>query len=225
MTHQPINPEFNDACVFIASKIFPLSFDVFRSAPNTYPDLHRSMDQLNRMAIWSGDHSNTCFADTETWWQFRAWHDWCHYRFGLDFTMPGEHAVCHVQAGQLMRLYGRGDNVQAMIALLFCNIVGQLEAGMAGQPVTDGHAYCSEKVGDWMPYAARIIAEQGTTDIDAMRYAQQAYRLRAAVGPAVPVQALPEGMAPAPQIEAFQPIPPMFHDGKPDYADQPALFA
>lgn len=195
MERAPLNPQFNDACAHIASYIFPLGFDVCRSAPNTIPELHTAMDLYGRMAIWSGDHSSTCFADTETWWQFRAWHDWVHYRYGAGFTMPDEHAACHIQAGQLMRLYGRGEDVVQMIALLFCNIIGQLEAGMAGKPVTDGHAFCAENVAAWVAYARKIVEEQGRTDVDAKRYGKSCYALRDSAGPPVPWRARPASVA------------------------------
>lgn len=190
---EPLNPAFNDAVNLIASRIFPLGFDVHRAAPNTYDDLRVCMDVFNRMAIWSGDYSQTCFGDTETWQQFRAWHDWVHYRFGAPFTMPGEHTACHIQAGQLMRLYGRGDDVVEMIALLFCEIVGRLEDGMEhGRPTPDPHAYCAANVDGWRAYARKIVAEQGPTDVDAIRYAARAYALRAEVGPPVPEAAYPQ---------------------------------
>lgn len=187
MQLQPLNPQFNDAACFIASRIFPLGFDVYRAAPNTFHELHHQMDMLNRMAIWSGDYSHTPFADTETWWQFRAWHDWVHHRFGdsgADFSMPGEHVACHIQAGQLMRLYGRTPDVTAMIALLFCHVVGQLEAAAIGQDVSDGHSFCSENWQSWMPYAERIVAEQGYTDVDAIAFGRAyAQQMRAELGP------------------------------------------
>jgi hypothetical protein len=193
---QPINPTFNEASCHIASHIFPLGFDVCRSAPNTMDELCERMDCYGRMAIWSGDYSHTCFADTETWLQFRAWHDWVHYRFGAAFTMPGEHTSCHIQAGQLMRLYGRGDDVVEMIALLFCNVIGQLEAGMeTGKPVPDGHAYCAANVASWRDYAKNIVANQGRTDVDAIEFAKQAYDYRKEFGPRVPWQALPAEIA------------------------------
>lgn len=194
--HTPLNPAFNDAACRIASHIFPLGFDVCRGAPNTMNELCDLLDCYGRMAIWSGDYSKTCFADTETWLQFRAWHDWVHYRYAAPFTMPGEHTACHIQAGQLMRLYGRGEDVVDMIALLFCNVVGQLEDGMeTGKPVADGLAYCTARVDAWKPYARRIVQEQGRTDVDAIRYAERAYELRDEAGPKVPWQALPHQIA------------------------------
>lgn len=187
----PVNPQFNEACVRVASYVFPLGFDVYRGAPNTGPELNHLMDLYGRMAIWSGDYSTTCFADTETWWQFRAWHDWVHYRFGCQFNMPGEHMACHIQAGQLMRLFGRGEDVTRMIALLFCNVIGQLESGMAGAPVADGHAYCDANAEAWLPYARHIVEVQGRTDLDAIRFSQDAYVLRDNLGPPVPPEARP----------------------------------
>jgi hypothetical protein len=191
----PVDPAFNAAVHCIAAHIFPLGFDVRKAAPNTFDELHSQMDVMGRMSIWSGDYTRSAFADTETWWQFRAWHDWVHYRYGAGFNMPGEHVACHIQAGQLMRLYGRTDDVVRMIAVLFCNVIGPLESAMAHRPVTDAHAYTVDNVGSWMPYAAKVVAEQGYTDADAVEYAKQAYLLRDTVGPRVPWQARPAEVA------------------------------
>lgn len=185
----PMIPAFNNACNLIASKIFPLGFDMRHAAPNTYRDLCRALNEFGRMEIWDGDREQTCFAHTETWRAFRAWHDWCHYRFDGHFTLLGEHKVLHIQAGQLMRLYGRADDVRDWIALMFCNILGPLEDALV-EPVTlNGRQYCEANWQKWKPYADNIIAHQGQTDVDAIDFAEKAYEYRDKFGPAVPPQA------------------------------------
>lgn len=183
----PVNQQFNDASNFIASQIFPLSFEVRHSAPNTMLELGVCLGVLNRMAIWDGDYTHTCFGHSETWLQFRAWHDWCHHRFDCAFTLEGEHKACHIQAGQLMRLYGRGEDVRDMIALLFCEILSKLEYIVeTGEYVKDGYAFTCAKWPEWVAYADNIIAHQGLTDVDAMAFAEKAYDYRAEFGPTVP---------------------------------------
>lgn len=186
MRPTPMNPLFNHATNLIASRILPLGFDICHSAPNRMDDLHTSMNYLGRMAIWDGEREDTCFADTETWRQFRAWHDWVHYRFDCAFSLPGEHKALHIQAGQLMRCYGRADDAISMIALMFCNIIGPLEAAAAGQAKVSGREFCEANWESWLPYARALVAEQGPTDVDAIAFAETAHDLRNRVGPRVP---------------------------------------
>lgn len=181
----PMNQAFNDATNCIAARIFPLGFDICRAAPNTMTELEAALNIHGRMAIWDGEWEDTCFADTETWRQFRAWHDWVHYRYDCAFSLPGEHKALHIQAGQLMRLFGRGEDVVEMIALMFCNIVGPLEAAEEGLPKVSGREFCERHVGDWMDYAAEIVAKQGPTDVDAIAFAANAYEMRRRLGPPV----------------------------------------
>lgn len=181
---QPMNAQLNDATNLIASRIFPLGFDIAHAAPNTMAELHTAMNHLGRMAIWDGEYEDTCFADTETWRQFRAWHDWVHYRYDCAFTLPGEHKALHIQAAQIMRCYGRGEDAVSMIALMFCNILGPLEAAERGEPKVSGRQFCEANWESWVPYAREITTNQGPTDVDAIRFAVTAYDLRATVGPA-----------------------------------------
>jgi len=185
---QPINPQFNDCSNFIASQIFPLGFERCHRAPNTMNELHTWCNIMGRMAIWDGDYTHTCFADSETWLQFRAWHDWIHQRFDCEFSLPGEHKACHIQAAQLMRLYGRGEDVRDMIALMFCEILSKLEYIVEnGSGVEDGHAYTAAEWHNWKDYAQNILDNQGITDVDAIKFAEKAYDYRAEFGPKVPL--------------------------------------
>lgn len=192
MLMTPMIPAFNDACNYIASKVFPLGFDICRGAPNTTLELDIALNIHQRMAIWDGEHEETCFADTETWRQFRAWHDWVHYRFDCGFTLEGEHKAIHIQAGQLMRLYGRSPDVVEMIALMFCNIIGPLEDQLVpGYQAVSGRQYCETHHAQWVPYAENIVQNQGITDVDAIEFAKRAYEFRSEFGPIVPEQARP----------------------------------
>lgn len=210
----PVNPEFNKACVFIASQIFPLGFDVRHNAPNSMEELNESMNSLNRMAIWSGDYSNSCFGDSETWFQYRAWHDWIHYRFSCPFTLPGEHMALHIQTGQLIRLYGRGDNVADMVALMFAATLGPLECAEAGKAVTDAHEFCATTWRDWLPYAKHLLSLPITTDPDFRASAEDAYSFRAKFGPPVPPEAMPSS-----KVAPGFPLPPASLDYPPSMTD------
>lgn len=186
---EPMNPLFNTATNLITARIFPVGFDVCHSAPNRLEDLHTALNYFGRMSIWDGEREDTCFGDTETWRQFRAWHDWVHYRYDCAFSMEGEHKALHIQAGQLMRLYGRADDVIEMVALLFCNIIGPLEAADAGLPKVSGREFCEANWQNWVPYAREVVAAQGPTDVDAINYAKTCWDLRAKFGPEIPQRA------------------------------------
>lgn len=70
-----------------------------------------------------------------------------------------------------------------MIALTFCNIVGPLEAVMAGIEKVSGRAYCEANLKSWRAYAHDVRDHQGPTDADAIAYATEAYARRSALGP------------------------------------------
>lgn len=211
---KPILQSFNDAIVYIATRLFPLGFDVFNAAPNSYEELRASMERTNRLAIWTGDYTDSAFADSEVWRQFRAWHDWTHYRYGCGFNMLGEHEACHVQAGQLRRLYGSGEDVAQMVALLFQSILGPLEQQAAGIKVESNYQLSLDQWESWLPYARRVLAEQGDSDNAALAYARRCYDLRAEVGPPIP----------APRLGAIGGAFPSALDARGE-ADPPSLFA
>lgn len=188
---QPVSQELNDASIEICTRIFPFGFDVTDDAPNSFDELSDALRHTGRMAIWAGDFSHTAFADTEAWREFRAWHDWVHYRYDLRFSLPDEHAVCHVQAAQLVRLYGRGENVAKMVAVLFCTILDTLEQPLSGNTPADWWEFARDNWERWLPYARKLVGEQGVTDVAALRYAANCYAIRAEVGPPVSAQAAP----------------------------------
>lgn len=184
---KPINQAFNNACLYIATRLFPLGFDVCANAPNSMQSLADSMNRLGRMAIWSGDHTRaSCFADSEVWLQFRAWHDWIHYRFSCAFCMLGEHEACHIQAGQLRRLYGEGEDVAEMVALLFTTVIDPLEYAAAGQPIQVGLEHARANWRAWLPYARHVLATQGESDYAAKLFAADYLGFRAEHGPKIP---------------------------------------
>ena len=43
---------------------------------------------------------NTIFGAPEVNYAFRAWHDWCHWMGGFDFSLYGECATCNMQIEQ-----------------------------------------------------------------------------------------------------------------------------
>lgn len=188
---EPVCDKLNAASVEICTRIFPLGFDVTDNAPNTFEELTVALANHGRMAIWTGDYHDTVFGDTEIWREFRAWHDWCHYRYNLQFNLPDEHAVCHVQAAQLVRLYGRGEDVAQMIATMFCVILDTLEQPLAGNNPESWWQFGRDNYGRWLPYARRLLERQGLSDLDAIRLSKEAYTWRAELGPAVPPEAAP----------------------------------
>lgn len=68
---------------------------------------------------------NTIFGDRDVNFAFRAWHDWCHWRGGYDFSFLGECATCHMQVQQLKEHYGKNHQTAYWIELLTAEVVGQ----------------------------------------------------------------------------------------------------
>lgn len=101
---KPFDTGLNTAINHIASKLFPCGYDVADTAPETLDQLNAHIASTGRMVVWSGESDNTIYADAETNWAFRAWHDWCHWKGQLPFTLAGELAALEMQLDHLRTL-------------------------------------------------------------------------------------------------------------------------
>ncbi len=77
------------------------------------------------MVVYNGGCDGTIYADPEVNYAFRAWHDWCHWRGGYDFSVCGETAVCAMQCLELLSQHGDGEQTRRWIAILRAEVVGQ----------------------------------------------------------------------------------------------------
>jgi hypothetical protein len=141
---QPLDRAFNRAVHHIVSKLLPTGFDVSESAPTTLTELRECHAHTGRIRVWSDGGDRTIFADSETNYAFRAWHDYHHLTGNHEFTPAGELVVCMLQMLDMVRVYG-GDRVYGedrWHRLLWAEIVGQGEyAGANGVFPTDQMAF------------------------------------------------------------------------------------
>lgn len=119
---EPFSIPFNAACVVHAARCWPQGFNSAPAAPATLAALCDEVDGTGRLTVWDGASGETIFGDPEINLQFRAWHDWAHWRYRLPFDMNGETAAAFVQAAQLTRTHGPDPE---LLALLFCEVIGQ----------------------------------------------------------------------------------------------------
>ena len=121
----PFDPSLNDAILHIASRIYPNGFDISAEAPDTYEKLKAHLDAGKPMIVWSGGSEATVYGHSSVNFAFRAWHDFCHWKGGHDFTLEGEIAACEMQCQHLFQFYGDCERTRQWSALLRAEIIGQ----------------------------------------------------------------------------------------------------
>lgn len=180
MSLQPLNPSLNWAVNTIAEKTFPFGFHVRPDAPNTIAEIEREFRLTGQISIWPGDFTLTGFGDTETWRNFRAWHDYVHMRYGFPFGMPGEYGAATFQSFQLYRLLGRDDVAIDAVAQLWAELIGPLEAQVKGHTVPCARAFVRAQKPLWLPMAQHIAGLSCSSSVDWLGHANEAARCRAA---------------------------------------------
>jgi hypothetical protein len=120
-----IDLSLNDAILHVTSRLLPDGFDVSSDAPDTYEKLKAHLSAGKRMVVWSGGSEATIYGHRNVNFAFRAWHDFCHWRGGYDFTLEGEIAACEMQCQHLYKFYSDGERVRGWCLLLRAEIVGQ----------------------------------------------------------------------------------------------------
>jgi hypothetical protein len=121
----PFDPLLNVAIVHIASRLLPNGFDVSDEAPDTYEKLKAHLCAGKRMIVWSGGSEATVYGHRSVNFSFCAWHDFCHWDGGHDFTLEGEIAACEMQCQHLFEFYGDCERIQEWCSLLRAEVVGQ----------------------------------------------------------------------------------------------------
>lgn len=123
---KPYCLSFNIAIHSICARLFPCGYDVAEIAPNNLQDLTAHIERTGRMVVWSGAADSTIYADAETNYAFRAWHDWCHWKGQHEFTLAGERAVLEMQREHLRTVYGRSHpDFELWSAILEAEIIAQ----------------------------------------------------------------------------------------------------
>lgn len=136
MTNQPLNRAFNVAVNHIASRVLPCGFDVSADAPATFESLVAHYRETGRVCVWNGASERTIFADAETNFAFRAWHDSKHILHGLPFTRAGEYAAMVYQCADVCAIYD-GATAETFCRILAAEICGQFDynARFGGFPI------------------------------------------------------------------------------------------
>lgn len=124
---QPIDKALNVAVRHMAAHVMPSGFDVTHDddAPSSFEAVCARFNAGLRPLVWAGESERTIFGDPETNWAFRAWHDWSHWRYGLDFTLDGEILTCERQIADLSSVFYGHDRLTRWALLLQCEVAGQ----------------------------------------------------------------------------------------------------
>ena len=144
--------KFNAACLHIASKLHPCGFDVSGvdtniAAPTSLDELNACIATRKRLIVDGANSDNTIFADAEVNYAFRAWHDWCHWRYQLPFTLEGETRVALRQIDHIRSLYGKTD-ADAFAKVIWEEVVAQAEHySITGEFPKDQRAFARHYLG------------------------------------------------------------------------------
>jgi hypothetical protein len=122
----PLSVRFNVAVNHIAARVLPCGFDVSANAPQDFETLCAHYHETGRVLVWNGASESTIFADAETNFAFRAWHDSKHITAGLPFTREGEIAALELQKADVRAIYD-GADADSFCALLDAEIKGQFD--------------------------------------------------------------------------------------------------
>lgn len=99
-------------------------------APDTLAGLTMDIER-GSFTVWNGASERTIWGRRSINHAFRAWHDAAHYLGQYDFNRAGETATLGMQERQLVQyMVHQGYSwrqIDAMKALLRCEILGQLE--------------------------------------------------------------------------------------------------
>lgn len=173
-----MDPETRDyltaASIRFARQVWPFGFDVADEAPDTLAKLRAEVKARGKMTVWSGASEHTIFGSAEANYHFRAWHDWCHWRYRLPFTAEGERAAAYVQVAHIARVYGDDELAAEMAAWVLAEVIGQAEyQAEHGEFPADQVAFDEEAVSWFRPLAATLVkALQFAGDRDAVLLAK-----------------------------------------------------
>jgi hypothetical protein len=123
----PLSIPFNVATLHIASRIFPLGFDVSADAPDSLAKVISHFENTGRICVWSGASENTVFGDAEVNYAFRAWHDSKHLQGKHHFSESGESAVADMQCADIRALFGNTAEADYFCLIVQAEVMGQLE--------------------------------------------------------------------------------------------------
>lgn len=92
------DPALNQAILNLAKQSVG-EFEISDDAPSTYAQLCSHLDAGKTLVVAQEGSAQTIFGDPRINYAFRAWHDWCHWSGGFDFSLQGETNTCMMQIG------------------------------------------------------------------------------------------------------------------------------
>lgn len=122
----PLDRSYNVFVRHMAQRLFPTGYDVEpeeQKAPTSLEDLHKCIVKDRRMVVWSGACENTIFDCPETNMDFRAWHDWCHWKGSFPFTLDGERQAVEMQC-QHIDMFATGEQRERFKRYVRTDIIG-----------------------------------------------------------------------------------------------------
>ena len=130
----PLNPDLNELVNALVNMLMPNGYHRTCSeelAPSTLHGAKHYFNKHGTVMVWTGASDNTIFGDPAVNWAFRAWHDYVHILWNLEFTPVGEAEVCAIQQQQARQyMEDRGYSparIEAVVQLLEAEVNGQIE--------------------------------------------------------------------------------------------------
>lgn len=120
----PFDQGLNDAIIEITNRLVG-PFKVSNDAPGTFRELKAHLDTGKRVVVAREGSEQTIFGDPEVNYAFRAWHDWCHWKGGYDFSIEGEMATCNMQIEQLYAIFGVSETTKRWSRYIIAEVIGQ----------------------------------------------------------------------------------------------------
>lgn len=109
------------------------------SAPATVAELLESYSATGEIVVYAGASDATIFGAPVVNHAFRAWHDWCHIRTRIGFTVPDEVTLARWQAAEA--------SSDALARIVLIEVAEQaLHFGRTGEFLTDQIGFTMEKL-------------------------------------------------------------------------------
>lgn len=111
----------------MAMRCWPKGWFASRFAPETFTELVQQYGLFGKISVRKDNSDRTIFSEPKYNQAFRAWHDWTHLTYMLDFTFEHEKQTCWHQQSRLLSLYGTNGRTKFWCSLIEADVIGQAE--------------------------------------------------------------------------------------------------
>lgn len=152
-------PLFDDLVGEIARDVLPRGWRACSGSPDTLEEVIRNFERTGDMIVTNSRPRTTVFGSFEKLIAFRAWHDWIHWKYVGEFTLPGELMVGHVHVGGLVEKLGFTREAQEMGALALIQVYQQNVYFFDTHElrVEDERRFALLYFSGWYEYAGRLM--------------------------------------------------------------------